>query len=526
FMTSHSSELDMSPSEFREVGHELVEAIADFYASLPSRPVTPAETPAQIRELIGIRPLPEDGASAQALLRAAAPLLFDHSLHNGHPRFLGYISSSAAPLGALADLLAASVNANVVKWDLSPVASEIESQTIRWIAELIGYPADCGGIMVSGGNAANFLGFVAARKARVPWDIRDAGVYADSRRLTAYVSRETHTWIDKAADVAGLGAGAVRWIDADGAQRLDVDALRKQIHADRRAGRLPFLVVATAGTTSTGAIDPLPEIAAVCREENLWLHLDGAYGAPAAALSEAPSELRALAQADSVALDPHKWLYSPIEAGCVLTKDARALSDALSFEPSYYDSAEEAVSGIDFFQHGMQNTRGFRALKVWLTLQQAGRAGIRRMIRNDIALAKRLFERAKERPDLEARTRSLSVTTFRYVPEDLRDRAGENRAYLDALNKALLSDIQKGGNAFLSNAIVDGDYLLRACFVNFRTRESDVDRVLELVSSKGRELDARMRKPDCSGVAPEGRPSQLRAAARGPGIGPPFELSI
>ncbi len=491
--SSRTSALDMSPAEFREAGHELIEQIADFYESLPERPLTLAETPAQLRELIGTGGLPSQGISAGELLREIGPLLFAHSLHNGHPGFLGYISSSAAPLGALADLLAASVNSNVVMRELSPIATEIESQTIRWIAELIGYPDDCGGIMVSGGNAANFLGFIAARKAKAPWDIRKDGLYADSRQLTAYVSRETHTWIDKAADVCGIGAAAVRWIDTDDSQRINMDALREQVEIDRRNDHLPFLVVGTAGTVSTGAIDPLREMAAFCQEEQLWMHVDGAYGAPAVALPEAPDALQALTLADSVALDPHKWLYSPIEAACVLTRSPQALSDALSFRPTYYQSDEEGAAGIDYYERGMQNTRGFRALKVWLGLRQAGRDGYRKMIREDIGLAQRLFQLAQAHAELEARTLNLSIATFRYVPTGIRGATDAVAAYLNDLNTALLAEIKKTGKIFLSNALIDGDYLLRACFVNFRTTNSDVDAIPQIIVDVGRRLDETMR---------------------------------
>jgi len=490
---TRTAPVDMSSAEFREAGHELIEQIAGFFESLPDKSLTLAETPAQVRSLIGTQGLPSQGKPARELLREVGPLLFDHSLHNGHPKFLGYISSSAAPLGALADLLAASVNSNLAKWELSPLASEIESQTIRWIAELIGYSTDCGGVMVSGGNAANFHGFIAARKAITPWDVRAEGLNADPRKLTAYASRETHYWIERAADVTGLGTAAVRWIDTDDRQRMSMDALREQVEIDRRDGFLPFLVVSTAGSVSTGAIDPLRDIAAFCQEQKLWMHVDGAYGAPAAALPEASDDLKALSLADSVALDPHKWLYAPIEAACVLTRDPRALPDAMSFQPNYYHFDEEAASGIDYYQYGMQNSRGFRALKVWLGLRQAGLDGYREMIREDIALAKRLYRAAEAHAELEARSRNLSIATFRYVPIGIQGAAGSIASYLNDLNKAVLAEIQKSGEIFVSNAVVNGDYFLRACVVNFRTTTADIDAVPTLVADIGRQLDKRMR---------------------------------
>jgi glutamate/tyrosine decarboxylase-like PLP-dependent enzyme len=485
------STLDMPADEFRRAGHALVDEIANFYDSLRERPLTRSATPASIRALLGADELPEKGADAGELLHDIAPLLFDHSLHNGHPRFLGYITSSGAPLGALADLLAAAVNANLGKWDLSPIASEIETQTVRWLAEFIGYEPGCSGIMVSGGNMANILGFVAGRTAKAPWDLRTDGNYGDPRRLTAYVSRETHTWVQKAADICGLGSEGVRWIDTDAEGRLRVDSLREQIAADREEGRLPFLVVATAGSVSTGVVDPVRELAALCRDEDLWLHADGAYGAPAAVLPEADDDLRSLDLADSVALDPHKWLYCPIEAACTLTRDPDALSNAFAFYPEYYllDGAQE--EGVNYYELGMQNSRGFRALKVWLALRAAGRSGYESLIRGDIELAQRLYDLADAHPELRAASHHLSITTFRYVPPGI-DEADE---YLNALNKALLAKIQASGDLYVSNAVIAGVYLLRACVVNFRTTKADIDAIAETVVAMGRTVHAELGGP-------------------------------
>jgi len=494
--TGRDSALNMDAVEFRQIGHRLIEQIAEYYESLPGRELTTAMSRSQVRELIGAGSLPEKGVAADKLLNEIAPLLFDHSLHNGHPRFLGYISASGSPLGALADMLSGAVNANLAKWELSPVASEIETQTIRWMAELTGFPSDCGGLMVSGGNSANFHGFVAARKAMAPWDLRKDGVNGKQPQLTAYVSRETHTWIDKAADVCGLGSEAVRWIETDDRQRICLDTLKKQVEEDRRAGCLPFLVVGTAGTVSTGAIDPLRDLAAFCKEQQIWFHVDGAYGAPAASLAESPDDLHALALADSVAVDPHKWLYTPIAAACILTRDPQSLQNAFDFRPDYYHFANDNESGIDYYQHGMQNSRSFRALKVWLSLRRAGLEGCRATIREDISLAQRMHRALAANPDFEACSLNLSIVAFRYVPPDL-DAAGAGSAnYLNELNEAILSEVQASGRAFVSNAIVDGSYLLRACVVNFRTTAADIDAVIEIIADIGNKQDRRMR-PDC-----------------------------
>jgi len=371
-----SAPLDMPSAEFREHGHRLVDRIADFLESLPGRPVTRGHTPSEIRAIIGDGPLPEHGSDAGRILDEAATALFDHSLFNGHPRFWGYITSSAAPIGALGDLLAASVNPNAGAFDIAPVATEIEAQAIRWIAEMIGYPSDCGGVLVSGGNMANFVGFLAGRKATATWDIRAQGLPSDGRKLRMYAVAGTHTWIQKAADLFGMGTDSIRWIPTDADGRMDTLALEREVAADRHAGDLPFLVVGTAGSVGTGSVDPLSRIAEICRRESLWFHVDGAYGAMAAVLPDAPAELHNLALADSVALDPHKWLYSPLEAGCTLVRDPKLLVGAFSFHPDYYlfdDHGEE--QGRNYHEFGLQNSRGFRALKVWLALRQVGRSG-------------------------------------------------------------------------------------------------------------------------------------------------------
>ena len=280
----------MDAATFRTLGHQLVEQIAELLASVPDRPVTPDESPSAIREALDLNgPLPDAGADAAALLAELPGQLFEHSLLNAHPRFFGYITAPPAPIGILGDFLAAAVNPNVGARALSPAATEIEVQTVRWIAQLIGYPDDCGGLLVSGGNMANIVCLLAARAARAGWEVRKEGVGGSrARPLVAYCSAETHTWIQKGADLAGLGTDAVRWIATDTALRMDVTALARAIDDDVAAGNVPFLVVGTGGSVSTGAVDPLPELAALCRERKIWFHVDGAYGGFAAAAPASP----------------------------------------------------------------------------------------------------------------------------------------------------------------------------------------------------------------------------------------------
>jgi aromatic-L-amino-acid/L-tryptophan decarboxylase len=377
-MDTRDAPLAIDPAAFRTVGHRLVDTLADFLDSLPRRPVTRNESPSEVRAALGLGGgLPDAGTDPAVLLEETASLLFDHSLFNGHPRFFGYITSSPAPIGILAEFLAAAVNPNVGAWMLSPAATEIESQTVRWIASFIGYPEDCGGLLVSGGNMANMVCFMAARAAKAGWNVREQGMGGTGRALRVYGSAETHTWIQKAADLSGLGSASIRWIRTAEDLRMDVDALRRAIEADIAAGETPCMVVGTAGSVGTAAIDPLPAIAAMCKEYGLWFHVDGAYGGFAAAVPDAPDDLRALREADSIAVDPHKWLYAPLEAGCALVRDADALRNAFAYHPPYYHFEERATNYVDY---GPQNSRGFRALKVWLGLRHLGREGYAQLI--------------------------------------------------------------------------------------------------------------------------------------------------
>ncbi len=487
--------MEISATDFRLLGHQLVDRLADWMDEIPSRPVTRGESPAEVRALLGNISLPEKGSSLFGLLPETTEMILDHSLYNGHPRFLGYITSSAAPVGALADMLAASVNPNVGAWNLSPIASEIEAQTIRWIAELIGFPTDCGGLLVSGGNTANFAPFLAARAAKSEWDVRTQGMHGtEAGRLRVYCSAETHTWIEKAADHYGLGTDSIRWIETDSALRMDTIALRAAIERDLQAGDKPFLVVGTGGSTAVGAIDPLPEIAKICQEFDLWFHVDAAYGGFAACLPNMDPNLRGLSLADSVAVDPHKWLYTPLEAGCVLVRDPKMLISAFSYHPVYY-KFDEGIDEppINYYEYGPQNSRGFRALKVWLALQQVGRQGYVQMIKEDCDLATKLYSLADEHPELEAMTVNLSITTFRYVPSDLDPGTQAAAEYLNKLNSELLTLLQRGGEVFLSNALINDMYVLRSCVVNFRTSLADIHAIPEIVTRIGEKLDRQLR---------------------------------
>ena len=483
----------MSKEEFKKVGYYLIDSIADFFDNIESRPVTTGETGPQLQSILGTGSLPASGMAPEVIMKRATELLYNHSLFNGHPKFLGYITSSATPIGALADLLSTAVNPNVGANILSPMATEIEKQTIRWLAELIGVSPESGGILVSGGNMANFTAFLAARTAKAPKSTKVEGMSNNTARLVVYCSTATHAWIEKAAFFFGIGTKGIRWIAQQDNGKISLELLEQAIIQDLKNGYSPMMVIGNAGDVSTGAIDDLNGIGIICKKYNLWFHIDGAYGAPAAVIPSLKSSFDGMADADSIAIDPHKWLYSPLEAGCTLVKDPNTLIDAYSAHPVYYNFSNAESQPHNYYEYGFQNSRGFRALKVWAALQHVGRDGYVKMIGHNIELAQLLFRLANQHPELEAMTQNLSITTLRFVPVGELPEIETNNEFLNKLNEALLNRLQRGGKVFLSNAVVRDKYCLRGCIVNFRTSEKDIEEIVETIVSEGRRIHDEMR---------------------------------
>ena len=495
------SPTEIKKTVFKKLGRRLIDSIATFFDTIGDRPVTTGETSVQLQNLLGNEPLPEHGIAAEKLISKSSELLFNHSLLNGHPKFMGYITSSPAPMGALADLLAASVNPNIGAHILSPMATEIERQTVRWLAEFIGVAPSYGGILVSGGNMANFTAFVAARTVKAPKSIKEDGISNNTDKLVVYCSKTTHTWIEKAAILFGLGTKAVRWIQTTDNNKMDMEALEQTIKKDIIDGCKPIMVIGTAGDVSTGAVDDLKAISDLCKKYDLWFHVDGAYGIPAAIVPGLKYLFEGIEEADSIAMDPHKWLYSPLEAGCTLVKNPNHLLETYSSHPVYYNfSQKDEPSTLNYYEYGFQNSRGFRALKVWLTLQQVGRSGYIKMIGEDVQLSKLMFDKARKHPELEAVSQNLSITTLRYVTAD-KSRAENNESYLNALNEALLNELQKGGEVFLSNAVINGKYCLRGCIVNFRTSKKDIEEIIEIIIREGRKMHDKLTSKQVAALA-------------------------
>lgn len=492
-LNNRETPIEISKSEFKKIGYRLIDTISDFIDTIDQKRVTTGESPEQLQNILGTSSLPENGTSAEQLLSKASDLLLNHSLLNGHPKFLGYITSSPAPIGALADLLAASVNPNVGANILSPMATEIEKQTVKWLSEFIGVSSGYGGILVSGGNMANFTAFLAARTAKAPKKIKEEGISNIEAKLRIYCSKATHTWVEKAAVLFGLGTNSICWIQTDATNKMDIAFLEQTIKDDLKNGCKPIMVIGNAGDVSTGAVDDLKAIAAICKTYDLWFHVDGAYGIPAAVVPELKILFEGIEEADSIALDPHKWLYSPLEAGCTLVKNPNHLIETYSSHPVYYNfSNNDEFKAQNYYEYGFQNSRGFRALKVWLSLQQVGRSGYIKMISEDIQLSKLLFDLADNHPELEAVTQSLSITTLRYVPLKYDHDVENKEAYLNKLNEALLNELQQGGEVFLSNAVVNGKYCLRGCIVNFRTSKKDIAEIIEIIVREGKKLHRKL----------------------------------
>jgi len=478
----------MDPAAFRRLAHAAVELIADHLEGIHTRPVFIPMTPPERTALLD-RPLLADGLDPESLLALVGREIFTHPMGNGHPRFFGWINSPPAPVGIVGDLLAAALNPSCAGGDHAAI--HVERAAVRWLMELVGFPVDGSmGLLVSGGSMASLTCLAAARH-RVAvadgWDVRARGLRDFPAPLVLYLSEEGHSCMRKAAELLGLGRDAVRTIPVDGDFRMDVRALRAAVTTDRAAGRRPFCVGASAGTVNTGAIDPLDDVAALCHAEGLWFHVDGAYGAIGAADPTLASRYAGLERADSVALDPHKWLSVPVECGCALIRDGRLLRDTWSLVPPYLRTEEgKGFGGLPWYsEYGFQQTRGFRALKLWMTLQHLGRNGVAGLVRRHVALAHHLAAGIDAAPDLErVAPVTLSVVCFRYVPPEW---TGDD-ARLDALNKRLVEDIQAEGQAFVTGTVLGGRYALHACVLHYGTSEADVDALVEIVREAGARL--------------------------------------
>lgn len=455
--------------------------LAELRTTLPVGRSWPAGA---VAEAVSID-VPEAPMRDDELFEHLRAVMFDHSVYPGHPRFMGYITGAGTIPGAVADLLASTLNQNLGGWRHSPAATEIELALTRWFATRFGLPATAAGMIASGGAMANFTCLKVARDRTAGWDVRTHGL-AGGQRLALYASSEVHAVVWRAADMLGLGTDAVRPVPVDDRFRMRPDALRALLEADRLSGLRGFAVVATAGTTATGAIDPLRAIAEIAAEHGLWFHVDAAYGGAAALSPRLRPLLDGIERADSIAFDPHKWLSTPHSGGCALLRDISHAYDSFHYGATYtVEDRERTGSTFDFGSHGPQWSRGFAAMKIWVSLLAHGADAYARRIAHDTELIRYMAALVEEHPELELATPpSLSICCFRFVPP------GEphDAQALDRLNEQIMTEVQVGGVAYLSNAILRGLFVLRACIVNFRTEASDVRALLDEVVAVGRRL--------------------------------------
>ena len=467
--------LELSPEHFRALAAEIVGLSAQYLASVDSRPVFPPTSGAATEQLFSDA-APEQGLGDRAF-DALNQVMAQCRVQNG--RFFGYVQGSADPISALGDFVASILNQNMTAWRSSPAGVSIERTVVRWLAEAVGCHG-FSGTLTGGGSAANLMGLAMARESRIPANDRGLQVAGAS---VIYASEQVHMSIPKAVALLGIGRDNLHYVPSDKTYRMPPSELERAISADETRGRRPLAVVVSAGTVNTGSIDPLPEVAAICRSHNLWLHVDGAYGALAAIA--AAQKFDGLAEADSLSLDPHKWLYQPLDCGCLLYKDSEIARKTFAYTGSYARQlSSDPIEGFAFFEESMELSRRFRALKLWLSLRYHGLKNFRLAIEKNLEQAQRLASTIRNSPDLELTGPvDLSAVCFRH--RLAKDAAEETRS---RFNLALLKSIVRRGRIYLSNAELKGQFCLRICVVNHLTTDSDIDAVVPEVLNAAAEI--------------------------------------
>jgi aromatic-L-amino-acid decarboxylase len=463
--------------QFREMANRVVDIVERYYAELPAMPVMPVTTAQALHELLS-EPLPHEGATVDETLAVIRDIVYPLSRHNGHPRFFGYIASPGTPTAAIGDFMTATLNANVTGWRSAPAAAELEHVVIDWLKTIVGINATATGLLVSGGSMANLSGLAAARTAADP----GMGRFGRGNKpaLRVYVSAEGHFSIHKAARLLGIGSENVQSIPTDARLRMDVGELERRIDNDLREGFSPMCIVASAGTTSTGAFDSLADLADVAERYQLWLHVDGAYGGFAALANSTKPLFAGIERADSISLDPHKWLYTSTGCGCILYRDPKMAAATFSHDAEYTRpiglAHDEAFA---FWDIGPELSRPFRALTVWLQIKLYGARNLAEAIESNMACAHYFGRLVENADDFELLVPvALSIFCFRFRP---RSYTGD----LDELNERTLVGLQRTGSSYLSNARVGGNFALRGCVLNYRTTTHDMDRLLLDVRDAG-----------------------------------------
>ncbi len=465
-------------SEMRTLAHTMVDDMMNYLETVAERPSW-IPMPQSAKDAIR-QPLPETAMPLDEVYNSFKTNILPYTKGNIHPRFTAWVQGTGTPLAMMADMLASGMNPNTTIGEHA--AMYVDKQVIDWCKELLHFPSDATGMLVSGGSIANITGIIVARNAYS--NIRATGLQGQTRKMVMYCSSETHSCVMKAAEVTGIGSDNVRKVTIDADFRMQIANLEELIAKDKADGHLPFCIVGNAGTVNTGAIDPMKEILAICKRENIWFHIDGAFGALAKLAPEYHEALQALEEADSVAFDLHKWMYMPYEVGCVLFKNPTLHRAAFGGQPSYLLSHERGIAaGPDpLTNYGMELSRGFKALKVYLSLQHHGAQAFRNLIRQNIAQSFYLGKLITQQPDLELVTPvSMNVVCFRYAPKDVLETA------LNDLNKEILMELHERGLHVPSSTILHEKYVIRCANVNHRLRKTDYDSLVEDVLRIGKE---------------------------------------
>jgi aromatic-L-amino-acid decarboxylase len=467
--------------EMRQLGHQMVEKMITYLQTVRERPVW-QPVPEPVKEAFN-QPLPLQPEGPEKAYQDFVDYVLPFPDGNIHPRFWGWVKGTGTPFGMLAEMLAAGTNANLAFGDYSAVFLEL--QVLKWLKEMLRYPSDSSGIFVSGGSMANFAGLAAARTGQARFDLRKHGLCGSPRKMFTYCSEETHSSIQKAVELLGLGSDTIRKIPVDHEYRIDIQVLETAIQEDKAAGHFPFCIVANAGTINTGAFDPIETLADICEKEGLWLHVDGAFGAFAALVPEMKKYVKGMERADSLAFDLHKWMYMPYEVGCVFIRDKKIHHKTFELTPHYLIQHERGISAgpVAFSNRGLELSKKFRGLKVWMSLKEHGIEKYSRLIRQNIFQAFYLGQLVEKNPGLELMAAvSLNIVCFRFIAPDL-DQDGLNR-----LNKEILMCLHEEGIAAPSFTILDGKYVIRAAITNHRSRKTDFELLVEAVTRLGNRL--------------------------------------